>query len=438
MVSPGLQNVPGTRDFYPDLQRLRHWLFTRMHEVLASFGYEEYGGPLLEFLDLYASKSSEEIVREQLFSLTDRGDRKLAIRPEMTPTLARMVAARARELTRPLRWYSIPTCMRNERQQRGRLKEFDQLNVDILGGLPLDEDVEIILTAHALMKAIGARPEDFEVRVNHRGLVNAFLYDVLSVDRAHQAGMLRLLDKRDKITGAEFEAGCVELGLAGSQIQRLEAFLHADLKTLPSLMGTHEAPVRDLEQRFDALASAGCAENLRFDASIMRGFDYYTGLVFEIFDTHESNRRALFGGGRYENLVGSFGVDPLPGIGYGVSDVSLLNFLEAHGLTPALAKKVDVAVVRFGEQDRGSALALAQRLREASLKVETTVSATKFGKQIQAAERSGARAVVFRGADEIAAGTFAVKWLATGVQEAVRLDDVPTWARTHWPKHEGT
>lgn len=416
------QGYRGTRDFHPELQRVRNWMYGHIKAVLEGYGYEEYAGPILEPLELYASKSSEEIVSEQLYSFEDRGGRKVGIRPEMTPTLARMVASRAKELIRPIRWYSIPTCMRYERPQRGRLREFDQLNVDVFGGHPLDEDVEVLLTCHDLMMRFGAKPSDFEIRVNHRGLVDDLLFGVLKLNPSQKSSILRLLDKKDKLSAEAFREEAGKLWLSQNDIAALEQFTTQPLSALRPLLADKTEHLDALEQRLACLHKLIPAECVRFDASIMRGFDYYTGLVFEIYDTHPENRRALFGGGRYDNLVGAFGVDPLPGIGYGVSDVSLLNFLEVHGLSPSLRRNTQVAVIRFSENDRLAALELSQLLRRAGLNVETTLSATKFGKQIQWAERTGARAVVFRGEDELKNGTFACKWLETGVQESFPLD----------------
>ncbi|NBO39708.1 histidine--tRNA ligase [bacterium] len=421
------QGYRGTRDFHPELQRLRSWMYGHIKMVLESYGYEEYAGPILEPLELYASKSSEEIVSEQLYSFEDRGGRKVGIRPEMTPTLARMVASRAKELVRPIRWYSIPTCMRYERPQRGRLREFDQLNVDVFGGTSLDEDLEVLLTCHDLLVRLGARRSDFEIRVNHRGLVDDLLFGVLALNETQKAPLLRLLDKKDKMSAEAFREEASKLWLSAKDTETLEQFMSKPLAELRPLLGERTAHLDALEQRLECLKSLIPGECVRFDASIMRGFDYYTGLVFEIYDTHPENRRALFGGGRYDNLVGAFGVEPLPGIGYGVSDVSLLNFLEVHGLTPNLKRNTDVAVIRFSENDRQSALQLSRALRVAGVNVETTLSSVKFGKQIQWAERTGAQAVVFRGEEELKNDTFACKWLATGVQETFALADLQTF-----------
>lgn len=413
------QGYRGTRDFFPQDQMLRSYVYSKIHKVLQSFGYEEYDGPFVEPLELYAAKSSEEIVRDQLYSFVDKGDRKLAIRPEMTPTLARMVASKQKELPRPIRWYSIPTCMRFERPQRGRLREFDQLNVDILGGNPLDEDVEILLTCIELLKSVGARFSDFEIHVNHRGILNSFLTQILGVGKNIFNPLLRLLDKRNKISSEEFESECLKLNLDQNQIQKMEHFLTLDIDGVVDLLGEqHSQAALEIQTRCNLLKELTNSNCVVFSPHIMRGFDYYTGMVFEVFDTHPQNRRALFGGGRFDNLVGSFTGDELPGIGYGMGDVAILNFMEVHGLLPELKKATDVSVVRFSDQDRLMSLKLANELRNLNLKVECSVVNSKFGKQIQSAEKSGARAIAFRGEDEIQKNMFSVKWLKSGKQES--------------------
>lgn len=416
------QGYRGTRDFFPEDQRLRVHVHNKMHTVLKSFGYEEYDGPIVEHLELYAAKSSEEIVREQLYSFKDKGERVLAIRPEMTPTLARMVAQRYAQLPRPIRWYSIPTCMRFERPQRGRLREFDQLNVDIFGGHPFDEDVEIILTCVELMKSVGAPAGSFVVKINHRGLVNAYLEHILKVPQESHPPLLRLLDKCDKITKETFFSECEAFHFNAQQKEQLYGFLSCSVTELETQLQNLTSAAKELGERIaliNELAGFNCAQ---FSPSVMRGFDYYTGLVFEVFDTHSDNRRALFGGGRYDNLVGAFGGGQLPGIGYGMSDVAIVNFMEVHNLTPALKKECDVSVLRFSEQERAASLLLAMNLRRLNLNVESPVTLSKFGKQIQSAEKSGAKAVAFLGEEEIKQQRFGVKWLQTGAQETFAND----------------
>lgn len=419
-----LQGYKGTRDFFPPEQRLKSYIYAKIHKLMHSYGYEEYNGPFVEHLELYAAKSSEEIVKDQLYSFQDKGDRTLAIRPEMTPTLARMVASKQKELIKPIRWYSIPTCMRYERPQRGRLREFDQLNVDIFGGNPLDEDVEIILTGIEILKALGATYDDFAVKINHRGIINSFLKNVIEISVDSIASILRLFDKKDKISNEVFTNECKNLSLTEDKILKINSFMAANIDEAIQLLGEYSQDAKDLKIRLDILTELTSSQVIKYSPDIMRGFDYYTGMVFEFFDRHPTNQRALFGGGRYDNLVGAFGSDEMPGVGYGAGDVALINFMEVHGYLPKLSKQTDFCVIRFSEQDRFSALKLSLQLRENGFNVESPVTLAKFGKQIQNAEKVGAKAVIFQGEDEIKNSTFAVKWLTTGEQQVFQLNSL--------------
>jgi histidyl-tRNA synthetase len=415
-----VQGYRGTRDIYPDEMRERKWVYKHIHDVMQQFGYEEYGGPFVEHLELYASKTSEEIVREQLYSFVDRGERTIAIRPEMTPTLARMVAAKMNQLTRPIRWYSIPTCMRYERPQRGRLREFDQLNVDVFGGLALDEDVEIILTISALMKRLGGIDGSYSILLNHRGLMNDFFTVRLGLDPEKSMQLFRLIDRLKKLSPDAFSGELESLGITGPKRDLLDEYLSCkgtDFISSDGAFSEHAEPFISLLSILQKLLPGECL----YDPTVMRGFDYYTGTVFEVFDNHPDNRRALMGGGRYENLVSSFGVTPLAGIGYGVSDVMLLNFVESHKLLPELQKNIDVSVLRFSEDDRLEMLSVASRLRELGLNVDMNITASKLGKQIQTAEKNGSRAVVFQGEEEKRRDVLSVKVLKTGVQKEIEV-----------------
>lgn len=417
------QNYKGTRDFFPDAQRVKNYLYTKIHNLLKSYGYEEYDGPIVEYLELYAAKSSEEIVREQLYSFTDRGERSLAIRPEMTPTLARMIASKQKELLKPIRWYSIPTCMRYERPQRGRLREFAQLNVDIFGANPLDEDIEIILSAVGILKSLGAKYNDFQVKINHRGIVNIFLKKILLIQDDQIFALLRLLDKKDKISPENFLIECNNLNLNHDQICKLKVFMSSNIDEVINILGENSHYAKELKLCIDTLIELTSENCIKFSPDIMRGFDYYTGVVFEVFDTHPDNNRALLGGGRYDNLVGAFGGDELPGVGYGLGDIGLINFMEVHKLTPELKKETDICVIRFSDADRISSLKLAQKLRKFHLNIEAPVTLSKFGRQIQYAEKIAAKAVAFRGNEELQNNTFTVKWLKTGIQSSYSFDD---------------
>jgi len=275
--------------------------------VSEQFGYKEYGASILEPAELYRQKSGDEIVNDQMYIFKDKGGREVALRPEMTPTLARMVAAKRKSLKFPLRWYSIPNLFRYERPQRGRRREHWQLNCDLLAVGGIEGDVEIIKLAHAVMKEFGANDGDFVIKIGSRNALTAELVH-RKVPAEHHKKISQLIDKKDKIPEAE----------------RLEE--------LKKLGGDFEIPESsDSAAIRRQLAEKGIT-NTEFDANIVRGFDYYTGAVFEVFDTNPENRRALFGGGRYDNLLDMFGVEPIPAVGFGMGDVTIRDFLTTHQL----------------------------------------------------------------------------------------------------------
>lgn len=300
----------GVRDFYPEDMAAQNYIFSVWKKVAEEFGYEEYAASLLEPAELYRSKGSDEIVNEQMFTFTDRGGREVALRPEMTPSLARMVAARRKSLKFPLRWFTIANCFRYERPQRGRRREHWQLNADIMGIAGVPAEVEIISLAHAIMKTFGAKDEDFEIRVNDR---NNLREEVAKRIRRPEdlPRALRIIDARKKLLNdSEFEK---------------------DWKVVSDKPFSLKAS-EDVLNVLQALEKKG-VKNASFDADIVRGFDYYTGMVFEVFDTAPDNRRSLFGGGRYDNLLELFGVEPVPTVGFGMGDVTIKDFLTTHNLS---------------------------------------------------------------------------------------------------------
>lgn len=412
MANLSTQPYKGTRDFYPDDMRVRQFMFGKLRSALIRMGYEEYDGPMLEPFELYAAKTSEEIVNEQLYWLIDRGERKLAMRPEMTPTLARMVAAKQNELPKPLRWFSIPNLWRYERPQRGRLREHWQLNVDVFGGTPFAEDLEICATIAGIMGEFGARPDGktFEVRMNHRALTNALYIDVLQLPEEKHGAVSRWLDAAPKMKPGEFEEKLAAEGLSAGHVATLQKFLKGEL---PGDLAAHPA-FAHITKLLAALKDMGLAPAFRFDPSIMRGFMYYTGMVLEVFDLHPDNNRALFGGGRYDNLVGLFGGQALAGVGFGMGDVTFRNFLEAHGLLPDLKTPQGVYVAAFEDELLPQAQMLARQIREAlgaasATPVMAGLSGEKPKKAFVTAEKHGCRFIVFLGGDEAARGTYPMK-----------------------------
>lgn len=414
-----IQPYKGARDFYPEDKRIQNFMFGKLRQTAEQFGYEEYDAPILEPLEMYMAKSGEEIVNEQTYQFEDRGGRMVAIRPEMTPTVSRMVAARRQELGYPLRWYSIPNLWRYERPQKGRLREHWQLNVDIFGLADLSAEREIIQLGDQIMKAFGAKSSMYEIRINSRPLIDYALQGYLGLDTVQTHSMIKLIDRMHKMERAAFmaqvdalctsyqrENGLVEKLLVLLDVKKIE-LLPADLLVNPI--------VHQLHVLLNALQEVGVS-NVRFDPSLMRGFDYYTGVVFEVFDTDPDNNRAMFGGGRYDGLVGLFGVDPVPTVGFGMGDVTLQNFLESHDLLPQLRSTIDVYVIQIGNVDR-QVQRIVQELRTQGIKVAVDATGRKPGQQIKVADKKGIHYALFIGERELTDEMFELRNLVTGDEE---------------------
>jgi histidyl-tRNA synthetase len=413
------QPYKGARDFYPEDKRLQKYMFSVMRTTCERFGYEEYDAPILEPTDLFASKTSDEIVNEQTYSFTDRGDRSVTIRTEMTPSVSRMVAGRRQELAYPARWYSIPNIWRYERPQRGRLREFWQLNVDLFGISGIEADHEISQVADAVMQAYGAKREMYTIKLNSRKLVNALLHDVLGEDDTQTQTLIRLIDRMHKIDVAEFKAQADAL-FSPSQREagnpeRLFAFLGTtSVDELPGELLENES-VNELKSLMDLLTKSNIT-NAVFDPTLMRGFDYYTDIVFEVFDNDPENNRSMFGGGRYDGLVGLFGVEPLPTVGFGMGDVTLQNFLETHKLLPDFKPETDAYMVLVGDVYE-KAVPIINELREMGINLAVDMSKRKPDKQLKSAVKMGIHYAIFLGEKELADGQLVIKNLHTGEEE---------------------
>ncbi|TGK21158.1 histidine--tRNA ligase [Leptospira fluminis] len=415
----------GTRDFYPDDMRFRNWMFSVMRETVQSFGYQEYDGPILESFDLYKAKSGEEIVQRQLYDFTDKGDRHVAIRPEMTPTLARMVAGEVRNLAKPIRWFSIPNLWRYEQPGKGRLREHWQLNVDLFGVNSYRAEVEIILIADSILKKFGAPAGSYQIKISHRGILDSFLSNSLSLPSEKCQAVSKLLDKKAKISKEVFEQELRPLlSNPDGQIPLIYAYLESDLESLSRFKGINSEAVEFIGRLSADLKSLGIEKQISFDPSIIRGFDYYTGCIFEVFDTNPENRRSLYGGGRYDNLIGLFSNDQLSGIGFGLGDVTFRSFLEGHGLVPDLHRNDTVFIPVMEESLFPEILKLAYELRSDGINVETMLESGKVGKQIQTAEKKGYRFVLFLGESEVAKQEIQLKDLKTGTQSVLSRKDL--------------
>jgi histidyl-tRNA synthetase len=413
------QPYKGARDFYPEDKRLQKYMFSLMRKSAEQFGYEEYDAPILEPIDLYLAKSGEEIVTEQTYTFMDRGNRQVAIRPEMTPTVSRMVAARRQELAYPLRWYSIPNLWRYERPQRGRLREHWQLNVDIFGVDNLLAEAEVIQVADAILKAAGATHDMYSIKINSRKLMDFIFTEYLQLDSVQVHLVSKLIDRMNKMPREAFMAEVEAVFTpsqrdAGASNKLIGLLRTKTIEHLPEAIA-HSNPAMELKELLHTLKQARVS-NAAFDITIMRGFDYYTGIVFEIFDENPDNNRAMLGGGRYDGLVGLFGVEPVPTVGFGFGDVTLQNFLEGHDLMPPIRPETDVYVVLIG-----NIYAKAQRviedMREMGVRVAVDISGAKADKQIKNAVKKGVHYVMFIGEKEIEEEQYEVKNLMTGVSE---------------------
>lgn len=432
------QPYKGARDFYPEDKRLQSYMFGKMREVCETFGYEPYDAPILEPTDLYLSKGNQEIIDEQTYTFTDRGNRSVTIRTEMTPTVSRMVAARRQELAYPLRWYSIPNLWRYERTQRGRLREFWQLNVDVFGIDGVEADQEIILVSDRIMKAFGAKPDMYTIKINSRRLTGWLFEEYLALGETQQQMLARLIDRMHKMEAESFLAQADAI-LTPSQredgtLDKLQQLLQVrKLNDLPQ--GAHSLPaVLELKQLSDLLDAAKIT-NVEFDISLMRGFDYYTDIVFEVFDNHPDNNRSMFGGGRYDGLVGLFGVDPVPTVGFGMGDVTLQNFLEVHGLLPELYTETDAYVVLLGENTYARAQRPLDAWRAEGLRLAVDTTGRKLDKQIKTAVKKGVNYVIFIGDAELADDRYKLKNLSTGEEETHSLERIVAMLRDSRRSH---
>jgi histidyl-tRNA synthetase len=417
------QPYKGTRDFFPEDMRFREAMFSVMHRVVRQYGFDQIDAPLIEPIDLYLAKTSEEIVGQQIYSFTDRGDRKVAIRPEMTPTVARMVAARFHETPKPIRWYSIPNVWRYEQPGKGRLREHWQLNCDLFGAASEKlGDLEILSLAVDLLRGYGADASQFRLYLSHRSILNGVLGGELKLPQEKWPAIARIMDKKAKVKPEAYVAMLEAEGVTALQRAELDFFLIEKLDYLKKKY--HLEGASYVLEVMQELKNLGLGDYVEYDPSVVRGFDYYTGLVFEVFDTHPENRRSLFGGGRYNNLVGAFGKETLNAVGFGMGDVTLEDFLRTHKLLSEQPRKVDLYIALIDEKLGGHALALARKLRARGLSVEVSLGAGKLGKQFQEAEKKQIARVIILGEDEAASGVYTVKNLSTGEQAKLAVDQI--------------
>ncbi len=415
------QPYKGTRDYYPEDKRVQNYIFSVWHKVAQSFGYEEYGASILEPLDIYTAKSGQELANEQTYTFIDRGGRTVAIRPEMTPTISRMVAARRQELSYPARLYSIANFMCYERPQRGREREFWQMNVDIFGSDGVIAEAEIITMADSVMKAFGAESSDYVIKINNRKLINFMMAQYLGLDGVQAQFMVKLFDRKNKISEQDFVAQAAEIfgDQAESGLVKIDALLQAkSMADLPAEIRESSA-VLEVQELFTLLERADVT-SLVFDITLMRGLDYYTGMVFEVNDTHPENARSLFGGGRYDGLVGLFGAEAVSAVGMAPGGTMMENFLDVHKLLPVMHSSTDVYIAILGDTAR-EAGRLARDLRAMGVNVELGMPDHKLDKQLKTVIKKTIPYMLFIGEEEVNSGIYTIKNIAKSQEYKLNL-----------------
>lgn len=410
-----IASVKGTRDFYPEDMAIRSWLYGKLREVSESFGYQEYEAPFLEKIDLYAAKSGEELVKEQSFVFPDRGGDLITLRPELTLSLARMVAQRQNQLTLPLRWWSFGPFWRYERPQKGRTREFFQWNIDLVGTTSPESDAELVAICAAFFKSVGLQPDQVGIFVNDRRLMNNQMNKIgISTDDQRKM-VFKLVDRRDKMPPADWDTFALESGLSQSQLDDLK-------KMLNDRELWRESP--EMRRLFAALEVLGASAYVRYDPQIVRGLDYYTGTVFEARDLDREGR-AILGGGRYDNLVEAVGGDALPGIGFAMGDVMIRLILEKYNCLPEFKPSpADILVTVFNGDLLAASTRISTELRQAGFKVSCFTEEIRLDKQLKYADKMGIRFVVIVGPDEAAAGKATVKDLAQRQQATVPAGEI--------------
>jgi histidyl-tRNA synthetase len=386
-----IQTVKGARTFFPEDMAFRSWLYTQIRRTSELFGYEEYDGPFLETLDLYAAKSGDEIVKKQAFVFPDRGGESITLRPELTPSLARMIAERQGQLANPIRWWSFGPFWRYEAPQKGRSREFFQWNIDLMGMETLEADLEICIIAASFLQELGLTSEQVKIYINDRSWMND-VFAQLGIPDLLRKEVLHLIDKKEKMPLPTWQAELEKIGLTPTAAQGLSDFLEQpdrwkDSPYLTALMGS--------------LAACGLQNYFAYKSSVIRGLDYYTGLVFEARDV-AGEFRAILVGGRYDDLVGDVGGNRLPGLGFAMGDMVIRLVLEKHGLLPKLrTKATSVLIVNFAEAYRTDYLEMAAALRKENISTEFFPKQDRIPKQLKYADGAGIRFAVLMGEDEI-------------------------------------
>jgi len=408
-----IQPVKGTREFYPEQMALRNFIYEKVRVASQAFGYQEWDAPFIEPIDLYAAKSGEELVKKQSFTFEDRGGDFVTLRPELTPSLARMIAAKQNELTYPVRWWSFGPFWRYEQPQKGRSREFFQWNIDMLGVNSPQADAELVAVAATFLLSVGLTPDQATIYVNNRRLMDSE-FDKLQIPNEKRLDVSNLVDRRSKMESAKWDAYALELGLNQTQLDGLK-------NILSNFELWKESD--ELVKFFSALDALGVSEYVKYDPNIMRGLLYYTGTVFEAFETSGSVKRAILGGGRYDNLLADVGGQPLSGVGFAMGDVVMGIVLQEKGLLPEFnPTPADVLVTLFDETFLSKSFALSAQLRNAGINTLVFPEPAKLQKQFKFADKMKVKLALVLGPDEEAQGVVVVKNLGNGEQVQVKKE----------------
>ena len=416
-----LQPVKGTRDFFPEEMRLRNWLFEIWRSASVQAGFEEYDTCVLEHEDLYIRKAGDEISK-QLFSFEDKSGRRLSLRPEMTPSLARLVLQHNKSLSFPIKWFSMPQCFRYERMTKGRRREHFQWNADIIGQPHILAEAEILMLLISACESMGLTKKEFKVFINDRRILNAILTQINVPEELHST-VLVILDKRDKISSEALVAMLEDTGMSAKQVGQLNEFLsNTDLKDLEENL-SDTTGVEQLHSLMDMMDTAGCSGYLKFDISIVRGLSYYTGAVFEV-NSPEKKHRAICGGGRYDSLLSAFGGETVPAVGFGFGDVVVLDVLKEMGRFPELPRKLDYTIIPFASEQVGIALKIAAELRMRGSVVDCNFSMRKMKKTMRQANESGAAKAILLFPEELAEDKVVIRDMILHEQKPVKIADL--------------
>lgn len=419
-----LKVLPGFRDFYPQSMRIRNYLFDKWRETAIQYGFEEWDAPVLESLQLYTIKSGEEIV-SQLYHFEDAGKRKVALRPEVTPSLARMLLNN-RNVAKPIKWFSIPRCFRTERQQKGRLREFFQFNVDLLGVPEGLSDAQVISLACDCLFKLGLTSKDFVVRINHREVIFD-LFNQLGISSDKIPQLTTIIDKSTRDPMETTFHRIEELKLETSAAKPLMEYL--SLRTWEEAQIFFEElqveSINKMKNIMDCLSQFDLMEVIQWDPAIIRGLDYYTGCVYEIFQLGEKGiNRAIAGGGRYDNLLALFGGDPIPACGFGMGDVVLEIILQEKNLLPEVKYSLDYYIIYMNANLLNHAIKTAKALRQQGYKVDIPLTHASLNKQMKKANQLNARYVIIIGDEEIQQGHYKVKNMENGEEGFIKFQEM--------------